>query len=104
MPAQSLVYVMTRASPCLLPRAPCQSSIIPCKCCQRSVWYKLGIMAIRLQKLKERRRKEENRKSKTPRTWVCAVNPRSPPGVRETKYYTNTARRSYRDAVENHAE
>lgn len=62
MPAQSLVYVMTRASPCLLPRAPCQSSIIPCKCCQRSVWYKLGIMGDQTPKIEGKEKKRRKQK------------------------------------------
>lgn len=68
MPAQSLVYT---PGPSSAPLGPLSIIIIPCKCCQRSVWYKLGIMGDQTPKVKERRRKEKRGKDpKTPRTWV----------------------------------
>lgn len=61
MPAQ-VTRIYPRA-PILLPSLG-PLPIMPCKCCQRSVWYKLGIMGDRTPKNEGKEKKRKKRKSK----------------------------------------
>lgn len=79
MPAQSLVYT---PGPSSAPLGPLSIIIIPCKCCQRSVWYKLGIMGDQTPKVKERRRKEKRKIQKLREFGWCGMNPGNSPGVK----------------------
>lgn len=77
MPAQSLVYT---PGPLVSSSVPLSIIIIPCKCCQRSVWYKLGIMGDQTPKNegKERKRKEKRKVQKLRALGWCEMSPGRP--------------------------